>query len=112
MVTTPTPGDTVTVRILRTSARAAGVEILTLEGSGGGTGTTASTPLPYPPPGVIRAADVRDTAVDAVDVGALFRPGDLVRAVVLSVGDARAYYLGTAGEGLGVLSSSTTGATA
>jgi len=70
---------------------------------GEGQPGVSPTPLPYPPPGVIRAGDVRSTAVDSVDVGALFRPGDLARAVVLSVGDARAYYLTTAGEGLGVI---------
>jgi len=105
VVVTPTPGDTVTVRVLRTSSRAAGVEILALESHQNQGGRASPVPLPYPPPGVIRAADVRATAVDSVDVGALFRPGDLVRAVVLSVGDARAYYLSTAGEGLGVVSS-------
>jgi exosome complex component CSL4 len=109
-VTTPRPGDTVTVRVLRTSARAAGVEILCVEGGGDGpasttTTTTTTTPLPDPgPPGVIRAADVRSTAVDSVDVGACFRPGDLVRATVSSVGDARAFYLSTAAPGLGVVS--------
>lgn len=104
-VATPRQGDIVTVRVLRTSARAAGVEILCIEGGGEGTSTTTTTPLPDPgPPGVIRAADVRATAVDAVDVGACFRPGDLVRAAVSSVGDARAFYLSTAEPGLGVVS--------
>jgi len=97
-VATPAPGDIVTARVLRTSPRAAGVEILCIDGE------QASTPLRYPPPGVIRAAAVRATAVDSVDVGACFRPGDLVRAVVLSLGDARAYYLSTAGDALGVVS--------
>ena len=106
VVATPAPGDTVTVRVLRTSSRAAGVEILCIEGSGATTADAAptTTPLRYPPPGVIRAADVRATAVDSVVVGACFRPGDLVRAAVLSTGDGRAYYLTTVGDVLGVVS--------
>ena len=106
VVATPAPGDTVTVRVLRTSPRAAGVEILCIEGSRATTADAAptTTPLRYPPPGVIRAADVRATAVDSVDVGACFRPGDLVRAAVLSTGDGRAYYLTTVGDVLGVVS--------
>jgi len=31
-----------------------------------------------------------------VDMYQSYRPGDIVRAVVLSLGDARAYYLSTA----------------
>lgn len=38
-----------------------------------------------------------------VELLSCFRPGDLVRAVVLSVGDARSYYLSTAKNELGVI---------
>ncbi|CAK9153444.1 unnamed protein product, partial [Ilex paraguariensis] len=54
--------------------------------------------------GIIRQQDVRATEIDKVDMHASFRPGDTVRALVLSLGDARAYYLSTAKNELGVVS--------
>lgn len=40
--------------------------------------------------------------VDKVEVFKCFRPGDIVRARVISLGDARQYYLSTAENELGV----------
>ncbi|KAF3793471.1 Exosome complex component [Nymphaea thermarum] len=63
--------------------------------------------------GIIRQQDVRATEIDKVDMHLSFRPGDIVRAAVkllaliflkLSLGDARAYYLSTAKNELGVVS--------
>lgn len=53
--------------------------------------------------GVIRQQDVRLTETDKVRMGECFRPGDLVRARVVSLGDARSYYLTTASNELGVV---------
>lgn len=53
--------------------------------------------------GVIRAQDVRQTDKDKVRIWHCFRPGDIVRATVLSLGDARSYYLTTARNDLGVV---------
>ncbi|ERN16664.1 hypothetical protein AMTR_s00051p00167860 [Amborella trichopoda] len=62
--------------------------------------------------GMIRQQDVRATEIDKVDMHLSFRPGDIVRAMVLSLGDARAYYLSTAKNELGVVSAqSAAGAT-
>ncbi|CAN1233906.1 Exosome complex component CSL4 [Linum perenne] len=62
--------------------------------------------------GIIRQQDVRATEIDKVDMHLSFRPGDIVKALVLSLGDARAYYLSTAKNELGVVSAnSTAGAT-
>lgn len=36
---------------------------------------------------------MRATEIDKVQTQACFRPGDIVRAVVISLGDARSYYL-------------------
>ncbi|KAM0905154.1 hypothetical protein ACQ4PT_017585 [Festuca glaucescens] len=58
-------------------------------------------PLPAPP---TRQQDVRATEIDKVDMYQSYRPGDIVRALVLSLGDARAYYLSTAKNELGVVS--------
>ncbi|TXG66140.1 hypothetical protein EZV62_007415 [Acer yangbiense] len=66
--------------------------------------------------------DVRATEIDKVDMHLSFRPGDIVRALVakelydsstqsfdkLSLGDARAYFLSTAQNELGVLSAEST----
>lgn len=41
--------------------------------------------------------------VDRVEVYKCFRPGDIVRARVISLGDSRQYYLSTAENELGVL---------
>ncbi|KAK1321728.1 hypothetical protein QJS10_CPA03g00574 [Acorus calamus] len=54
--------------------------------------------------GIIKQQDVRASEIDKVDMYLSFRPGDIVRAVVLSLGDARAYYLSTAKNELGVVS--------
>ena len=48
--------------------------------------------------GIIRAQDVRVTDKDGVVMSECFRPGDIVRATVISLGDARSYYLSTARE--------------
>ncbi|XP_075498813.1 uncharacterized protein LOC142537128 isoform X1 [Primulina tabacum] len=62
--------------------------------------------------GTIRQQDVRATEIDKVDMHTSFRPGDIVKALVLSLGDARSYYLSTAKNELGVVSAeSAAGAT-
>ncbi|KAI9335293.1 hypothetical protein BDR26DRAFT_866055 [Obelidium mucronatum] len=53
--------------------------------------------------GIIRVQDVRATERDKVQIYNSFRPGDIVRAEVISLGDARAYYLSTAKNELGVI---------
>ena len=54
-------------------------------------------------PLLISAQDVRSTAVDSVHIPSSFLPGDVVRARVASLGDARAYHLTTAADDLGVV---------
>lgn len=53
--------------------------------------------------GVIRSQDVRSTDRDKVKIAECFRPGDIVRAVVLSLGDGSNYYLTTTRNDLGVV---------
>ncbi len=50
-----------------------------------------------------RQYDVRDTERDKVVLPECFRPGDIVRARVISLGDARSYMLSTAALDLGVV---------
>ncbi|KAL4071039.1 hypothetical protein J3A83DRAFT_4094366 [Scleroderma citrinum] len=53
--------------------------------------------------GVIRSQDVRATERDKVKIGDCFRGGDVVKGVVISLGDARSYYITTARNDLGVI---------
>ncbi|CAG8510600.1 3435_t:CDS:2 [Paraglomus occultum] len=51
--------------------------------------------------GIIRKQDVRQFDRDKVKISDSFRPGDIVRAKVISLGDARSYYLSTADNDFG-----------
>ncbi|KAK0664180.1 Exosome complex component csl4 [Lasiodiplodia hormozganensis] len=53
--------------------------------------------------GIIRREDVRATEKDRVKIGDMFRVGDIVRGVVISLGDQQNYYLSTATNELGVV---------
>ena len=53
--------------------------------------------------GMIRREDVRATEIDKVDMYKSFRPGDIVLAKVLSLGDAHSYLLRTDENELGVI---------
>ena len=53
--------------------------------------------------GVIRIQDIRATEREKVKVNSMFSPGDLVRAVVLSLGDGNKFYLSTVRNDLGVV---------
>ncbi|GFR47320.1 hypothetical protein Agub_g9008 [Astrephomene gubernaculifera] len=89
----PKPGDVVTVKISRVGQTACQALIMCV-------GRQAlSTEFK----GVIRQQDVRSTEIDKVVMYDCFRPGDIVRAEVVSLGDARSYYLSTAKNELGVV---------
>lgn len=53
--------------------------------------------------GLIRVQDVRATEKDRVKIFESFRPGDIVRAQVISLGDQASYYLSTTSNQLGVI---------
>lgn len=90
----PEPGSVVIARVTKVMARTASTDILCVGPKAVREKFT----------GIIRQQDVRATEIDKVDMHSSFRPGDIVRAVVLSLGDARAYYLSTANNELGVVS--------
>jgi exosome complex component CSL4 len=52
---------------------------------------------------MIRREDIRATEKDKVTISDSFRVGDLVRGVVISLGDQSNYYLTTAQNELGVV---------
>ncbi|KAJ7978185.1 exosome complex component CSL4 [Quillaja saponaria] len=98
----PVPGSVVIARVTKVMARMASADIMCVGPKNVQEKFT----------GTIRQQDVRATEIDKVDMHLSFRPGDIVRALVLSLGDARAYYLSTAKNELGVVSAeSTAGAT-
>nr|GLL17490.1 exosome complex component CSL4 [Ipomoea trifida] len=98
----PQPGAVVIARVTKVMARMASADIMCVGFQAVREKFT----------GIIRQQDVRATEIDKVDMHLSFRPGDIVRALVLSLGDARAYYLSTAKNELGVVSAeSVAGAT-
>ncbi|CAI4051237.1 hypothetical protein SUVZ_14G1010 [Saccharomyces uvarum] len=123
----PKEGDIVLTRVTRLSLQRANVEILAVEdkpspidsgvgsngvgiiAAGGGSGAAtfsvsqASSDLGETFRGIIRSQDVRSTDRDRVKVIDCFKPGDIVRAQVLSLGDGTNYYLTTARNDLGVV---------
>uniref|UniRef100_S4R4U0 Exosome component 1 n=1 Tax=Petromyzon marinus TaxID=7757 RepID=S4R4U0_PETMA len=62
-----------------------------------------STPLKGIFRGTIRKEDVRATEKDKVEIYKSFRPGDIVLARVISLGDSQSYLLSTAENELGIL---------
>lgn len=123
----PKEGDVVLTRVTRISLQRANVEILAVENQAipvdsgigsNGTGVTAaqggsgaatfsiaqaSSDLGETFRGIIRSQDVRATERDSVKIIKCFKPGDIVRAEVLSLGDGTNYYLSTARNDLGVV---------
>lgn len=92
----PEVGTTILGKITRTGPRQANISILAL----GATGEHVCRDLF---PAIIRQQDIRATEIDKVKVAESFRVGDVVRAVVISLGDERSYYLSTAKNELGVV---------
>ncbi|KAK9369546.1 hypothetical protein V1509DRAFT_619772 [Lipomyces kononenkoae] len=90
----PDVNDIVLVRVLRINPRQANVAILVV-------GDSHSSTDEYG--GIIRAQDVRETEKDKVKIQSCFKPGDIVRARVISLGDGTNYYLSTAANDLGVV---------
>ncbi|RHY31192.1 hypothetical protein DYB32_003690 [Aphanomyces invadans] len=53
--------------------------------------------------GTLRKEDVRPVDIDKLQLEEMFRPGHVLKAVVLSLGDSRSYFLTTSKPGLGVI---------
>jgi exosome complex component CSL4 len=92
----PESGTIVIGKITRTNPRQATLSILALGSNGTHVFREAL-------PGIIRQQDIRATEIDKVKVNECFRVGDVVRAVVISLGDERSYYMSTAKNELGVV---------
>ncbi|PRP87248.1 hypothetical protein PROFUN_01510 [Planoprotostelium fungivorum] len=83
----------VTARVTRVNPRFVNVSILCV----------GDRVLREPFAGMIRQQDVRATEIDKVEIYKCFRPGDIVLAEVISLGDSRSYFLSTAKNELGVI---------
>lgn len=113
----PRPDSTVIARVTRVTPRQAYLSILIVDGQPCGSSSSTSSTFVQSGlgnhaagegegvdfQGVVRSQDVRSTEKDKVKIADCFRPGDIVRATVISLGDARSYYLSTAGNSLGVI---------
>ncbi|KAM9548385.1 exosome complex component CSL4 isoform 1-T1 [Guaruba guarouba] len=90
----PDVGVVVTCKVCSINSRFAKVHILYI----------GSTPLKSIFRGTIRKEDIRATEKDKVEVYKSFRPGDIVLAKVISLGDSQSNYLLTTAENeLGVV---------
>ncbi|KAH7106708.1 hypothetical protein BKA62DRAFT_825349 [Auriculariales sp. MPI-PUGE-AT-0066] len=91
----PAPNSIVLGTVVRLSPLQAVLSITVVDG----------VPLPHGEDfqGVVRAQDVRATEKDKVKIAECFRGGDVVRGIVISLGDARSYFLSTARNDLGVI---------
>ena len=92
-VVVPQKGSVVLCRVLSITVIHAKVQILSVNNQA----------LREPLKGIIRREDIRATEIDTVSVFNNFRPRDIVRARVLSLGDNQAYTLTTAENELGVV---------
>ncbi|KAL8749688.1 MAG: hypothetical protein Q9184_006708 [Pyrenodesmia sp. 2 TL-2023] len=98
----PRVGDVVVGRVVRCMVRQVNVAIMVVYSNdmeGDGEGVVCADEVQ----GVVRREDVRATEKEKVLVGEGFRVGDLIRAVVISLGDQSNYYLSTAKNELGVI---------
>eukprot|EP00039_Didymoeca_costata_P020036 m.339810 g.339810 ORF g.339810 m.339810 type:complete len:193 (+) comp18978_c0_seq1:161-739(+) len=89
----PEVGAKVLCRVVSITPRHAKVEIILVE----------EKPSSEKFRGLIRIQDIRETERDKVTIFKSFRPGDVVAAKIISLGDARSYYLSTAENHLGVV---------
>ncbi|KAJ3366058.1 Exosome complex component CSL4 [Allomyces javanicus] len=89
----PTVGAQVTGKVKRINSRMAIVSIMMI----------GAQPVKEDFEGVIRVENVRATERDKVQIPKCFRPGDIVRAEVISLGEAHSYILSTAKNELGVI---------
>jgi len=89
----PEKDSAVICQVLSTTPRFSKVAILRVNG----------IPVTNAFRGMIRKENIRATEIDKVEVYKCFRPGDIVLARVLSLGDAHSYLLTTAENELGVI---------
>lgn len=89
----PEVGDIVVARVVRLTNQVAYCDILLCNNVPLGSSYTA----------ILRKEHIRETEIDKVRMDECVRPGDLVSALVASMGDSRSLFLSTIDERLGVI---------
>lgn len=89
----PTEGSIILGRVSRITSAIASIDILIVDGQ------VAEGSFQ----GMLRKEHVRQVEVDAVAMHDCFRPGDIIRANVVSLGDRRSYFISTQGPEFGVV---------
>ena len=100
----PAVGSSVLCRVIRVQKRQLIASILV-------TNPTNTALIPYTTAlddesqfqAVLRTEDVRAYEKDKINMNEVYRVGDIIRAVVISLGDERSYYISTAGNEYGVV---------
>ena len=85
--------DIVICRVIKITMMQATVDILSVDG----------IDLLQSSKGIIRREDVRLSEIDKIIMQDCFLPGDIIRAIVISLGDAKQYYLSSAAVEFGVI---------
>ncbi|EHY53196.1 hypothetical protein ABEF92_002169 [Exophiala dermatitidis] len=100
----PKVGSTVLVRITRVQQRQISASILVVDPSPNDiTSYTRVTDDDLQFQAVLRREDIRTHEKDKIVMNDMYRVGDIVRAMVISLGDERNYYISTAGNEFGVV---------
>lgn len=107
---TPQVNDVVLARVTKLTHQRVNVEILSVVPKNAGARDDNLQLLNLLPTetgeffkAIIRSQDVRSTDRDSVKTWECYQPGDIIRAVVLSLGDGVSFYLSTARNDLGVV---------
>lgn len=100
----PKVGSIVLCRVTRVQQRQLAASILVVDPSPNDVisySQTTNDELQFQ--SVLRKEDVRTHEKDKIVMNEMYRVGDIVRAVVISLGDERNYYISTAGNEFGVV---------
>eukprot|EP01080_Neovahlkampfia_damariscottae_P003073 gene3073-5243_t len=93
-ITVPSIGSIVTCKVIKITKWYAKVNILCVDGK-----VLKSENIE----GMIRTQDIRLSEIDKIKIDECFKPGDILKAIVISLGDSRNYYLSTASNEFGVI---------
>ena len=97
----PEIGQVVVCRVTSVNSRSCKCDIIGIEGRFLPTSPALSSAAPYH--GFVKKEDIRATDKDRVELYKCYRPGDVILAKVLSLGDSYSYALTTAENELGVV---------
>eukprot|EP01084_Bolivina_argentea_P137004 241298_1 len=94
----PAVNDIVIAKIIKITQRYAQAHIMCIN----------DKPLFHSCIGIIRQQDVRELDIDTVQMWKCFRPSDIIKAKIISLGNQNDYYLSTSESHFGVISATST----